>query len=125
MRTDDAGSGAEPQSIANDESPGRVELVPLGWLMLTIYGAFGSSVGRCPGIRRARTSSAELRTALTRAGADLELAGPQAVLARWHALATMAANPLTDDEQAQVARAKAGDFSGFSVRDEHGNWTTL
>ena len=69
--------------------------------------------------------TAELRTALTHADADPELAGTQAVLARWHALATMAANPLTADEQAQVARAKAGNFSGFSVRDEHGNWTTL
>ncbi len=58
-------------------------------------------------------------------GADLELTGPQAVLALWHTLATMAANPLTADEQAQVARAKAGDFTGFSVRDEHGTWTTL
>jgi hypothetical protein len=33
----------------------------------------------------------------------------------------MAANPLTADEQAQVARARAGDFTGFSVRDEHGS----
>ena len=69
--------------------------------------------------------TAELRDALARAGEDLDLAGPQAVLARWHALATMAANPLTPDEQAQLARARAGDFTGFSVRDEHGIWTTL
>lgn len=69
--------------------------------------------------------AAELRSALTRAGADLDLAGPQAVLARWHALATMAANPLTADEQTQVAHATAGDFTGFSVRDEHGTWTAL
>ena len=69
--------------------------------------------------------TAELRDALARAGEDLDLAGPQAVLARWHALATMAANPLTADEQAQLARARAGDFTGFSVRDEHGTWTTL
>lgn len=67
----------------------------------------------------------ELRDALTRAASDLDLAGPQAVLARWHALATMAANPLTADERAQVERAKAGDFTGLSARDEHGNWTTL
>jgi hypothetical protein len=37
----------------------------------------------------------------------------------------MAANPLTDDEQAQVARAKAGDLTGLRARDEHGNWITL
>jgi hypothetical protein len=47
------------------------------------------------------------------------------VLAHWHALATMAANPLTDDERAQVERAKAGDFTGLSARDEHGDWITL
>lgn len=68
---------------------------------------------------------AELRDALTRASDDLDLAGPQAVLARWHALATMAANPLTADERAQIERAKAGDFTGLSARDQHGNWTTL
>lgn len=69
--------------------------------------------------------AAELRAALARAGDDLDLAGPQTVLTRWHALATMAANPLTDDEQAQLHRAKNGDLSGFSERDEHGTWTTL
>ncbi|MBA2416062.1 MAG: hypothetical protein H0V64_09285 [Geodermatophilaceae bacterium] len=61
-----------------------------------------------------------------RAAADeLDRAGVDAVLGRWHALATMAANPLTDDEQAQVARAKAGDLAGLRARDEHGNWITL
>jgi hypothetical protein len=69
--------------------------------------------------------TAELREALARAGDDLDLAGPQAVIARWHALATMAANPLDADEQAQLKRAKAGDFTGLSERDEHGNWITL
>lgn len=66
-----------------------------------------------------------LRAALARAGDDLDLAGPQAVLTRWHALATMAANPLSTEEQAQVRRARTGDFTGFSARDEHGNWVTL
>ena len=47
------------------------------------------------------------------------------MLARWHALANMAANPLTPDEQAQLGRAQTGDFTGFSVRDELGTWTTL
>jgi Family of unknown function (DUF6247) len=67
----------------------------------------------------------ELRDALARAADDLDLAGPMAVLARWHALATMAVNPLAADEHAQLERAKAGDFTGLSARDEHGNWTTL
>ena len=67
----------------------------------------------------------ELREALARAGQDLDLAGPQAVLRRWHARAVMAANPLTAEEQAQIERAKAGDFTGFSVRHDDGSWTTL
>lgn len=66
-----------------------------------------------------------MRAALTRAAADLDLAGVDAVLGRWHALATMAANPLTDEEQAQVARAKTGELTGLRARDEHGHWITL
>lgn len=67
----------------------------------------------------------EMRAALTRAADELDLAGADAVLGRWHALATMVANSLTDDEQAQVARAQAGDFAGLRAHDEHGNWITL
>ena len=50
----------------------------------------------------------EMRAAFTRAAEELDLAGVDAVLSRWHPLATMVANPLTDDEQTQVARARAG-----------------
>lgn len=67
----------------------------------------------------------ELRGALARAAKELDLADVDAVLTRWHALATMAANPLTDKEQAQVERAKAGDFTGCYARDGHGNWVQL
>jgi hypothetical protein len=67
----------------------------------------------------------ELRSALTRAVEDLDLSGPQAVLTHWHALATMAANPPTDEEREQIERAKAGDFTGLSVQDENGNWVRL
>jgi len=67
----------------------------------------------------------EMRAELVRAANELDLAGVDAVLGRWHALATMAANPLSDDEQAQVARANAGDLAGLRARDEHGNWITL
>jgi len=66
----------------------------------------------------------EMRAALTRAADEFDVVGVDAVLGRWHALAMMAANPLTDDEQAQVARARAGDLAGFRARDEHGNWIT-
>ncbi len=67
----------------------------------------------------------EMRAALTRSVDELDLVGVDAVLGRWHALATMAANPLTDDEQAQVARAKAGDLAGLRARNEHGSWINL
>lgn len=67
----------------------------------------------------------ELRAALTRAADDLDTACVDAVLARWHTLATMAVNPLTAEEQAQVERARAGDFSGYYVQDDHGNWAQL
>jgi hypothetical protein len=68
---------------------------------------------------------AEFRSALARAAKDFDLSGPQAVLTRWHALATMAANPPTEDEREQIERAKAGDFTGLSTRDENGNWVRL
>jgi hypothetical protein len=68
---------------------------------------------------------AELRIALAQAAENLDLSGPLAVLRRWHALATMAANPPTDGEREQVSRAKAGDFTGLSTQDENGNWIRL
>lgn len=68
---------------------------------------------------------AELRDALARAGQDLDLAGPQAVLRRWHARALMAANPLSADELAQLQRAKAGDLSGFVEHRDDGTSTVL
>ncbi|MGI8814966.1 MAG: DUF6247 family protein [Pseudonocardia sp.] len=67
----------------------------------------------------------EMRAALTAAVADLDLAGVEEVLSRWHSLAAMAANPLTDDERAQVAQAQAGDLTGLRARDERGGWITL
>ncbi|MGH3767008.1 MAG: DUF6247 family protein [Pseudonocardiaceae bacterium] len=65
---------------------------------------------------------AELRSALARAAEDLDLAGPQEVLAHWHALATADANPFTDEEREQIERMSAGDYTGLRTRDEHGNW---
>lgn len=68
---------------------------------------------------------AEFRAALTRAAADLDLSAVEAVLGRWHAVATMAANPLTAEERAQLERAKTGDFTGLYARDDDGNWVRL
>jgi hypothetical protein len=73
------------------------------------------------------TFEAELRSALALAAQNLDLSGPQAVLARWHAVAMMAANSLTDEECDQITRARAGDFSGLLTwsQDENGSWVRL
>jgi len=47
------------------------------------------------------------------------------VVTRWHARACILSNPLTDQEQALLKRASAGDFTGLRARDEDGSWTTL
>ncbi|MGH3801032.1 MAG: DUF6247 family protein [Pseudonocardiaceae bacterium] len=70
---------------------------------------------------------AEFRSALALAAENLDLSGPQAVLAHWQAVAMMAANPLTDEEREQIERAKAGDFGGLLTwhQDENGSWVRL
>ena len=67
---------------------------------------------------------AQFRSALARAAQDLDLSGPLVVLARWHAVAMMAANSLTAEERDQIARAKVGDVSGLLNwhQDENGSW---
>lgn len=49
----------------------------------------------------------------------------QAVLDRWWTVATVRANPLTDHEQQQLARARAGDFTGFTERGPDCHWQRL
>ena len=68
---------------------------------------------------------AELRSALARAAEDLDLSGPLEVLAHWHALVTLDANPFTGEERELIARMRAGDYTGLCTRDEHGNWVRL
>lgn len=70
---------------------------------------------------------AEFRSALVAAAQSLDLAGPQAVLARWQAVAMMAANPLSDEERTQIEHAKTGDFGGLLSwhQDENGSWVRL
>jgi len=70
---------------------------------------------------------AEFRSALAAAAQSLDLSGPQAVLARWQAVAMMAANPLSDEERSQIERAKVGDFGGLLSwdQDENGSWVRL
>jgi uncharacterized membrane protein len=88
----------------------------------------------CPAIRAALAAHApedearfiaELRDALARAEQDLDLAGPQTVLRRWHARALMAANPLSAAELAQLQRARAGDLTGFVEHHDDGTTSTL
>jgi len=60
-----------------------------------------------------------LREVLGRTIEHLNLAEPLAVLHRWHARATMTANPLSADELAQLERARAGDVAELRMPDEH------
>jgi hypothetical protein len=68
---------------------------------------------------------AELRSALAQAKEDLDLSRPLEVLAYWHALVMLDANPFTDEERELIARMKAGDYTGLRTRDEQGNWVRL
>lgn len=49
----------------------------------------------------------------------------QAVLDRWWTVATVRANPLSDHEQQQLARARAGDFTGFTEHGPDCHWQRL
>jgi hypothetical protein len=69
--------------------------------------------------------ASELRAALDRGSQTLDLAEVDGVVARWHALATMAANPLGEEEETQLVRARAGDLSGLRARTADGGWITL
>ena len=64
----------------------------------------------------------ELRAALHAAEDALDLAGPDAVLTRWWVLASVAANPLSADEQAALQRARAGDQRGLYSRSTQSVW---
>lgn len=68
---------------------------------------------------------AELGEALTRAGAELDLAPAEAVLGRWWGIVVIRANPLSEAARAQVARARDGGSDGLWERDEAGNWVQL
>lgn len=67
----------------------------------------------------------EFAATIARAGAQLDLAEAEAVLDRWWGIAAIRANPLSESEQAQLARARAGDLTGLHARDGHGNWVQL
>ena len=68
---------------------------------------------------------AEFAQATARAGAECDLAPAQQVLDRWWGIAVIRANPLSDHEQAQLARAREGVFDGLWERGDHGDWHQL
>ncbi len=68
---------------------------------------------------------AEFAQALARAGAEFDLAPAEAVLDRWWGIAVIRVNPLSEQEQAQLARAREGVLDGLWERDEAGNWVQL
>lgn len=61
---------------------------------------------------------AEFRQAITHAHEDFDLASVNAVLDRWWGIAAIRSNPLTAHEHELLARARAGDDSGWVTRDE-------
>lgn len=63
---------------------------------------------------------AEFQQAVAEAGEKFDLTAVEAVLDRWWGIATIRANPLTEQERALVAQARAGDDSGWVARDEDG-----
>jgi len=67
----------------------------------------------------------ELRQALDRAGTDLDVTRVNELMASWHVRACILANPLTEQELALLARARAGEFTGLRARDANGGGTTL
>jgi hypothetical protein len=75
--------------------------------------------------REAAQFESELRNALARAAADLDVTRVDEVMTRWHTHACILANPLTEQEQTLLRRARAADFTGLRARDENGGWTTL
>ncbi|MGH3719751.1 MAG: DUF6247 family protein [Pseudonocardiaceae bacterium] len=68
---------------------------------------------------------AEFQQAAARALETFDVAPLDEMLDQWWGIAAIRANPLSAQEQEQVARAKAGDVTGLFARDEHGNWVRL
>lgn len=67
----------------------------------------------------------EFRQALARAESDFDLASIERVLDRWWGIAAIRANPLSPAERDQVARARAGDETGWIVHRDDGTRTRL
>lgn len=68
---------------------------------------------------------AEFRSEARCAAETFDSAPLDALLDRWWGIAVIRANPLTDQEQQQVARAGHGDVTGMYELDEDGAWRQL
>lgn len=67
----------------------------------------------------------EFKTEAGRAAQTFDSAPLDALLDRWWGVAVIRTNPLTDQEQQQLARARHGDVTGMYELDESGGWRQL
>ena len=67
----------------------------------------------------------EFRQAAQQAAEHLDAAPLDEVLNRWWGIAVMHLQPLSSQEEQQLARARAGDFTGLSTRDADGTFRRL
>ncbi len=67
----------------------------------------------------------EFRQAAHVAGEQVDVAPLDDVLNRWWGIAAVHANPINEEEQHALARARAGNFTDFSSMDADGNWQRL
>lgn len=104
------------------------------WVILDVMTAATRIERSGPAIRAALAEvspdecaqfEAELASALEQASAELDLAPADEVLDRWWGIAAIRTNPLSEAEREQVARARAGDFTGLWEHDGAGNWVQL
>jgi uncharacterized protein DUF6247 len=68
---------------------------------------------------------AEFQQTVEQVSEKFDLAPLDAVLDRRWGIAAIRANPLSEQEHAQVTRARDGVFDGVWARDEQGNWGQL
>lgn len=87
--------------------------------------AIRAALAQCAAPAEREQFEAEFRQALAEAAGEFDLAPVEAVLNRWWRITVLRANPLSEHEQAQLARARGGIFDGLWERDESGRWVRL
>lgn len=118
--------------LSVSRSPPRAE--PAAAILTLVTTTSGKIERSGPAIRAVLESCApqalprfeeEFRLAARAAGEQLDLAPLDEVLDRWWGLAALYANPLSEDEENALARARAGDYTGFSSLNPDGTWQQL